>query len=396
MMQSYGAYAVLLHQDFGWSKSLLAGAFAMTRVESGLLGPLQGWLADRYGPRIVLVIGHILFGIGFIVFSQIDSILGFYASWLLIAIGSSLGGFLTLMVPIVQWFDHHRSKAIAISQMGYALSGICIPIVIFALATLGWRTTALLSGIMILIVGIPLSFVVRHRPQSYRFHPDGYNPGGRSQPAHSDKSPVLDMSARQALRTRAFWLISAGHALSLLIVSAVSVHVVFHLTEGLHYSLAHAGFVIALMTACQLAGQAIGGYLGDRFEKRIICATCLISHAIALLFVTFAVNWQMVVVFAVLHGLGWGVRGPLMIALRADYFGTSSFGTIMGFSSLIVMVGMSTGALVTGFMADITHNYILGFSTMAFVSVFGSFCFLMAKRPERVRLVSLDLAKNKE
>jgi len=86
LMQSYGAYAVLLEDDFGWSKTVLAGAFALTRVESGILGPLQGWLADRFGPRVVLQVGTLLFGLGFLLFSQINTLVGFYASFVIIAL----------------------------------------------------------------------------------------------------------------------------------------------------------------------------------------------------------------------------------------------------------------------------------------------------------------------
>ena len=91
----------------------------------------------------------------------------------------------------------------------------------------------------------------------------------------------------------------------------------------------------------------------------------------------------MVVAFAMLHGVGWGMRGPLMVALRADYFGPSSFGTIMGFSSLIVMFGMSGGPIVAGLMADASGNYESGLALLAFGSFLGSFCFYFASRPER-------------
>ena len=122
-MQSYGAYVVLLQDEFGWSKTLIAGAFAMTRIESGILGPLQGWMVDRYGPRIVLQFGTVMYGVGFMLFSQIDSVLGFYLTFALIAVGSSLGGFATLMVAVVSWFHRHRSKAVAMSQLGFSVGG---------------------------------------------------------------------------------------------------------------------------------------------------------------------------------------------------------------------------------------------------------------------------------
>ena len=183
------------------------------------------------------------------------------------------------------------------------------------------------------------------------------------------------------MRTSAFWLISVGHALALLTVSAVMVHLVPHLTEGLDYTLGQAGLVIALLTGFQLVGQLSGGYLGDRFNKRVICAFCMVAHAAGLLIVAFADSFAMVAAFAALHGLGWGTRGPLMVALRADYFGATSFGTIMGFSSLIVMLGMSAGPIYAGLMADIYGDYQLGFAVLAGLSLAGSLCFLAATPP---------------
>jgi MFS family permease len=380
-MQSYGAYVVLLQSDFGWSKTVLAGAFALTRIESGLLGPLQGWLVDRFGPRPILQIGTLLFGLGFVLFSQVNSLVTFYLSFVIIALGSSLGGFATLMVSLVNWFSRYRASAVAISQVGYALGGFSVPLVILLLEVFGWRTTALISGALVILIGMPLVQVVRHRPSEIGALPDGAAPVAREP---HERVPVnVDFTAREAMRTPAFWLISGGHALSLLTVSAVMVHLVPHLTEGLDYSLPMAGVVIALMTAFQMAGQLFGGYVGDRLNKRFVCAACMVAHAAGLMLVTFATSWWMVVAFAVLHGTAWGVRGPLMVALRADYFGASSFGTIMGFSSLIVMFGMSGGPIIAGYMADVSGNYESGLALLAGCALVGSLFFIAATAPSK-------------
>ena len=382
-MQSYGAYVVVLQGDFGWSKTLMAGAFALTRIESGILGPLQGWLVDRFGPRIILLIGILLFGVGFMLFSQVDSLLGFYLTFALIALGSSLGGFATLMVSIVNWFDQHRAKAVSISQMGYSVGGLSVPAIIFCLEAFGWRTTAFLSGVLVIVVSLPLVSLVRHRPEDYGEVADGVR--SADQAAAAKLSSSEDFTARQAMRTWSFWLISFGHAFALLTVSSLLVHLVPHLTEGLDYSLAAAGLVVALMTACQLVGQVVGGYLGDRFDKRLICVLCMVAHCAGLLLVAFAVDLWMVVLFAALHGVAWGIRGPQMVALRADYFGPSSFGTIMGFSSLVVMLGMSGGPIVAGYMADVSGDYQSGFTLLALMALVGSLCFLLARPPRRRR-----------
>ena len=340
-MQSYGAYVVLLQADFGWSKTVMAAAFALTRIESGILGPAQGWLVDRFGPRLILSIGTLIFGLGFMLFSQVESLLGFYLIFALIALGSSLGGFATLMVSLVNWFNRHRAKAVSVSQLGFSVGGLSVPLVILSLEAFGWRATAFYSGVLVLALGLPLVRLVHHRPEDRGEVPDGI----RSLAANGEASPppAPDFTARQAMRTWPFWLISFGHAFSLLAVSSLIVHLAPHLTEGLGYSLAAAGLVVALMTGCQMIGQLIGGYLGDKLDKRLICFVCMLAHSAGLLLVAYATDLWMVVLFTLLHGLAWGIRGPQMVALRADYFGASSFGTIMGFSSLIVMLGMSAG-----------------------------------------------------
>tara|TARA_Y100001934_G_scaffold282529_1_gene396706 strand:- start:112 stop:1434 length:1323 start_codon:yes stop_codon:yes gene_type:complete len=377
-VQSYGAYMVLLLDEFGWSKALVAGAFALTRIESGLLGPLQGWLVDRFGPRAILTIGTVLFGVGLFLFSQVQTLLGFYLTFVLIALGSSLGGWATLMVAIVNWFNRNRSKAIAGSQIGFSLGGLSVPLLVLALENFGWRTTAVISGFVVLGVGLPLVQLVKHRPSDHGEVPDGADlPDEGQAPA----SGGADFTARQAMRTRSFWLISAGHAFALLVVSAMLVHLIPHLTEGLGYSLGSASLVVALLTMFQLLGLVSGGYLGDVLNKRLICVACMFAHAGGLLLVTYAESFLLVLAFVVLHGLAWGARGPLMVSLRADYFGASSFGTIMGVSSLIVMLGMAAGPIVAGYMADVSGDYQSGFTLLALLSLLGSVCFFLATPP---------------
>lgn len=378
-MQSYGAYVVLLQEDFGWSKTMVAGAFALARVESGVLGPLQGWLVDRFGPKIILTIGILLFGIGFISFSSINSLLGFYLSFAFIAVGSSLGGFATVMVSIVNWFQQHRSKAIAVSQIGYSLGGVAVPLLVICLEAIGWRMTAFYSGLVVLLVGLPLAQLVRHRPADYGQIADGQYVVSTTA---TSQLQGVDFSARQAMATTAFWLVSVGHASALLCVSVVMVHLVPHLSQGLGFTLTEAALVVALLTGFQMFGQIVGGYLGDRFNKRWLCIACMVVHALALLELAYATEVSEVILFAIMHGLAWGVRGPLMVAIRADYFGPSAFGTIMGFSSLILMFGMSGGPIIAGYMADLYGDYKIGLVSIACAAFLGSFCFVAARKPE--------------
>jgi sugar phosphate permease len=378
-MSSYGAYVVLLEAEFEWSKAVLSGAFALTRIESGLLGPLQGWMVDRYGPVPVLRVGIVLFGIGFMLFSQIQTLWQFYTTFVLIALGTSLGGYATLMVSLVNWFDRYRATSISLSQLGYSMGGLCIPLLALALETWGWRVVSFGSGIVVLLIGLPLVQMVRHRPEEIGEVPDGIDYAHPDAPAAPRVQ--VQFTAREAMRTASFWLISIGHALALLIVSAVMVHLIPHLTDGAGYSLVMASQVVLLLTLFQIVGQLLGGWAGDRVSKRWVCAACMVAHTAGLLLVTYFSGFMAVLAFCVLHGLAWGVRGPMMVAIRADYFGTEAFGTIMGFSSLVVMFGMSGGPIVAGIMADVYGNYTAGFTLLACLALSGGLCFIAARAP---------------
>ena len=190
-------------------------------MESGLLGPLQGWLVDRYGPRIILTVGLIMFGIGFLLLSQTDSLLSYYLIVFVISVGVSLGGFHTLMVSIVNWFQKHRTKAVAWSQMGYSLGGLCVPVVAWGMEWDDWRTVAMISGGMIVLLGIPAVQWIRHRPEEKGEQVDGIVPKEEEQTKIRDAGSSFTW--RDAVRTPAFWLISTGHGIALLSVSSVIV-----------------------------------------------------------------------------------------------------------------------------------------------------------------------------
>ena len=388
LMQSFGAYVPVLQSHFGWSKAELSLAFSMQRVESGLLGPIQGWMLDRFGPRNVMRVGMVTFGIGLMIFSQINSLTTFYLVFLLIAVGGSLGGFMSLTSTLVNWFVRKRATAMGVAQMGMSVGGLLVPVVAISLTDFGWRNTAFYSGIIVLVVGLPITQLMRRNPEDYGLLPDGETHREaelRRQRARAEQREELDevdFTPKQALRTRAFWFISLGHGASVLVVSAVMVHLIVFLNEGLGYSLRAAATVVSLMTVMQMIGLPIGGFLGDRFEKRKIAVFAMFGHAVALITLAYATNLSMVIFFAVVHGLAWGMRGPLMQAMRADYFGRRAFAKVMGFSSMIVMLGMTSGPLVAGILADRYGNYRLGFTIIGIAAALGSIFFIFATKPK--------------
>ena len=378
--QAFGAYFAVLAEERGWSKTALSGAAALQPMESALLGPVLGWVVDRFGPQGMIRAGIVTFGLGFILLSQIETLAGFYAAFIVIALGSSLCGFFPINVAIIHWFDRRRARALSILSLGLAFGGMFVPVIAWGMQTYGWRATAFASGLAAMVIGWPLARVFRRRPEDVGETVDGLPPAV-ADPARPDTSAQREFSAREALRTGAFWLLSLGHGFALLIVYAVSVHAITHMKEGLGYSVAEASFVITLMVFAQVGGVLLGWAIGDRFQKRMIAAVCMLMHAAGLLMLTYAAGPVMLAAFALLHGGAWGLRGPMMQAIRADYFGRRSIGMILGLSSLIIVIGQIGGPMVAGMLADLTGNYRAGFTLLAVLAGLGSLFFLLAKKP---------------
>lgn len=376
LTQTFGGYVVLLRAEFGWSSTLLAAAYSMFRVESNLLGPLQGWLNDRVGPKRIMGIGVILLGAGFLLFARVEAVWQFLAVFFVMAVGASFAGWQTLVVAIVRGFRQKRSLPMSVAKMGVGVGGLAAPLVLGMLGWWGWRTTAVVSGAAILVLGSVCMFAVERRAQPGPATPTGT---ARAEPAAT--AGDLHFTARQAMRTPAFWFLSLGHTSAVAIVSALMVHMVPYLIEHLSFTLQSASFVIAGMVTMQLAGVAVGGLIGDRLSKRAILTVTMLMHGGGVLCLTLATGQALVLAFLILHGLAWGTRAPLIQALRADYFGAASFGTITGFSSLLVMVGNIAGPLVVGALYDITGDYRLGLGLLVVSGVAGSLFFLLARPP---------------
>jgi len=382
LMQAFGAYVAVLSEEFGWSKTALSAGAAIQSLEGAVLGPLLGWVMDRFGARAVVQVGLVLFGAGFLLLSQIDTLTGFYSAVFLIALGSSLSGYFPLTVTMVHWFRRKRARALSIMGLGLAVGGVAVPLVAWSMQAWGWRVTAIASGITIMVVGLPLARMLKRSPAEIGETEDGLPPDAPD-PArpHASSAPQRHFTVAEALRTRSFWLLGLGHGFALLVVTAVNVHAISHMKEDLGYSVAQASLVITLMTVFQVLGVLSGAAVGDRWEKRHIAASCMLAHMVGLLLLAFAANPAMLVAFAVLHGFAWGLRGPLMQAMRADYFGLAAIGMILGLSAFLIAAGQVAGPMVAGGLKDLTGDYRLGFTVLALVAGSGSVLFLLARKP---------------
>ena len=381
--QAFGAYLAVLIEEKGWSKTSVSAASAMMSMEAAVIGPVLGWFLDRFGSRGVIKIGVFVFGIGFMLLSQIETLMQFYGAVIVIAIGSSMAGYFPLNVGIIQWFEKKRARALSSVGLGLALGGMFVPVVAYSIQSNGWRITSFVCGVAVIVLGYPLACIFRRRPEDFGLTVDGLGAtrGVVDVKATPQDNHEPEFTARQALRTTSFWLLSAGHGVALIVVTAVNTHAINHMRISLGYTISQAAVYITLMTAFQVVGVVIGGWLGDKLRKNRMSAVCMLMHMAGLLMLTYAGGPAMLIGFAVLHGLAWGVRGPFMQAIRADYFGRKSIGMILGLSALLTAVGQVSGPLLAGIMGDATGNYLLGFTVLALISGAGSALFWFAKPP---------------
>src|SRR3954462_6696126 len=113
LMQSFGAYMAVLRDDRGWSKTALSGAAALQQMEAAILGPVLGWIIDRFGPPSLIRSGVVIFGIGFMLLSQVESLLGCYGAFVVMAVGSSFCGFFPINVALIHWFSRWRGRGLS-------------------------------------------------------------------------------------------------------------------------------------------------------------------------------------------------------------------------------------------------------------------------------------------
>ena len=418
MFHAMGLWFVALENTFGWTRTQLSLAFAFTRVEGGILGPIEGYLTDRFGPRRLVMIGMIIMGLGWLLFSQVRETsdvpyvrdlplhvlpdfmqplvppLIFYGVYMLIAFGQGIGSWLPLMTMLNNWFNRRRATAMgwsnSISRLG---SLMLIPAIAWAIdpefERLGWRLTVVIIGVAILVVALPLTFLIRNRPEDYGLLPDGDKPEDlgahtRGQPgssSHPASAGQVDFTLRQALRTRSFWLISFGHGFTSMILLALMAHLAPMLTDR-GYSLQTAAYVITAYTVVSMVFQIVGGFVGDRMPKRLALFIFTWIQASGVFVLTFGpATLPVAFGFALLFGIGFGGRNPLTVSIRGEYFGRKSFGSIMGVGQVPMNVLLLIAPVFAGVMRDTTDDYTTAFGVLACLNMLGGVLLLMARNP---------------
>ena len=346
--------------EFGWSYTQVSIAASLRGLGMSLLAPLIGLLVDRWGPRKLMFGGTIIGGTGLILLSRITSLSMLYGAFVLIAIGMSTCTGTVVITAVANWFRRKVGIATGIVVSGFALGGLLVPLIALLIDIFGWRTAMVTLGLVMWAIGLPLSILVRHKPEQYGYLPDGEVSSTIvvGERLTSTQSGEVDMRVKQALTSRAFWHIALTAMYQAFAVSAVVTHVMPYLSSvGIGRSV--SSLMASAIPVTSIGGRLGFGWLGDRFDKRRVAAIGFALMALGLLFFGYVptIGMWSLVPFIILFGTGWGANVPVRLALLREYFGRSRFGTILGFVFGVMMLGQIVGAPLAGWVFDKWGSY---------------------------------------
>lgn len=376
-----GTFIAALDKEFHWSRTILSGAFSLSRMEGSILGPLAGFLTDKLRPARMVLIGFAVMALGFVLLALVNNPVTFYVAIVTIAVGAGLGSFLPAMASVAHWFVKRRSMAMALTMAGTSAGGLLVGFMAVGIENYGWRTVSIGIAVTILICTWPLSRVFKREPLSSEVEAAEALPKRNGEvEVQAREVEGVEFTVGEALHTRAFWVLSMSHAAVNMSLAAIVVHSVPHLTD-VGISIGVAGTVVATYTAISLVAQLVGGWLGDKVSKKFLIIAFLLIQGAGVLVFAFTTELWHAYIFSVLFGIGMGGRTPVLHALRADYFGHRSFASITGIYSIPLNIGMVIAPVGMGLLYDVQDTYRYGMFVLGVLAVIGAVLVLLANRP---------------
>jgi sugar phosphate permease len=358
----YSLTAVLqpIVTEFGWSYAQVSFAASIRGFETSILAALVGYLIDRIGPRKLIFAGGIVVGACLLLLSRVNSLVALYVVFIFMALGLSACSGVILTTVVGNWFRRKVSIATGIVVSGGAFGGLLVPVVTWLIDTFTWRTAMVIVGIAAGSLILPLSLIVRNKPEQYGYLPDGesimepVNTGG---PKPIPRGEVA-VGVSQALKTRAFWMIALGFMCHVLVTVSVVTHIMPYL-DSIGISRTTASLMASGIPLVSIPGRLLFGWSGDRIDKRRLSAVGFAITGIGLLLLCFIDNlgtW-LLVPFIILFGFGFGGPVPIQPGMLLERYGRARLGTILGICMGIMMVGIVLGPPLAGWIFDLTGSY---------------------------------------
>jgi MFS family permease len=358
---AYSVFLVALLREFGWSRSVLAGAFSIFTLVSGGAGPVLGALADRFGPRRLILIGGVLLAGSLWADSLVTRAWHLYLTFgLLTAVGVATAGWTPAVVLVQREWKARLGLALGIAGSGVGLGiFLVVPLCQALIDGVGWRwafrTLAILCALWIL----PATFLaIRDTPPSPR------EPAARGE---AGRPPAGEHSLGLALANPSFRLIGLAVFLGSICSQTLHVHQAAFLTDhGLPAMTAAS--VISVVGASSIVGKTGGGWISDHLSRELVYALGMIGMIVGvgvLWLVALAPSAWLALGYAVLFGLGYSVTAFIVPAMMSDRFRGPHFGSIFGATQVASALGSALGAWLAGRIFDATGSYAIAFSLAA-------------------------------
>jgi MFS family permease len=364
---SYGVILVALLREFGWSRSVLAGAFSVFTLVQGAVNPAVGALCARFGPLRVMAAGGVALGLTLFGDSFIATPAGLYLSFgVLTALAVAAAGWVPALVYVQREFQDRVGLAMGIVSSGVGVGMLLVvPLAQALIDAFGWRTTFQVLGVLSVLWIVPASLWLMRAPRV------GYQKSG-SEPANQEKAKSgsdpseksgSDPTLRQAMGTQPFWLLLGAYFFGNLCAQTLHVHQVAHLVD--HGMLAIvAASVVSVVGFASIVGKTGGGWLSDRMERELVYVAgiaIMTLSAFVLLALGAAPSRWGAYGYALLLGVGYSVTASLTPAMLSDRFGGPHFGAIVGACMIGSAAGSALGPWLAGRLYDAAGSYTLAF-----------------------------------
>ena len=353
---AYSVILVALLNEFGWSRSVLAGAFSVFTVVHGGLNPWIGALCARAGGLRVMAFGGAAMGLTLFADSFISTPLQLYLGFgVATALAVAAAGWIPALVYVQREYQDRLGLSIGIISAGVGVGMLLVvPLAQVLIDAFGWRTAFRVLGVISVAWIVPSSLWLMRQPRS----------GGESPIKQVREKPGPDpQTLRQAMRTQPFWLLVAAFFFGNLCSQTLHVHQVAYLVDhGLAAIVAAS--VVGVVGLSSIAGKIGGGWLSDRMEREIVYVAgiaIMSASALVLLALGAAPTALGAYGYAVLLGVGYSATASLIPAMVSDRFSGAHFGAIVGVGLMGSAAGSALGPLIAGRLYDVTGSYTLPF-----------------------------------
>ncbi|MFC1972469.1 MFS transporter [Chloroflexota bacterium] len=367
---TFGVFFKSLEAEFELTRATTSSIFSAYMVLAGVLGIVNGWLLDRYGPRRVFFVMGLFSGLGPLITAFTVHWWQLFISYsLLVAIGTA--GVVPLLMSVVsRWFDSKRGIAIGIATSGTGLGALVMsPLAAYLISTLDWRNSYIVLGLIAWAVVISMSLLLRSDPSEVGCLPDGVKRSA-SRLEHSGKAngSQVGLSLSEAARTRSFWLILFIFFFWSFCVGMIMTHVVPYATD-LGISTIGAATVFSFIGGSQIVARLLVGRVSDVVGRKSPGIIGAVIGAAALILLIFSRDLGMFYLFGIGFGFFYGGNAVINLVLVSDSFGGRNLGTIMGIMNAGYSGGVAVGAALGGYIFDVMHSYTAAFGVGAVAAI---------------------------